>query len=126
MNCPCCSNKTYDNCCGRFISRGDHASTPEELMRSRYTAYTQANVEYIARTMKLPASDGFDPLDAKQWAEQVTWVKLKIIQSRGNHRKGFVEFRAHFIEKGKKHTMHELSEFVFEEGQWFYVNGKVF
>lgn len=125
-SCLCGSSKTYDKCCGRFISQLKQAGTPEELMRSRYTAYTQANVEYIARTMKSPASDDFDPLDAKQWAEKVTWLKLKIIKSSANEKKGIVEFRVHFIESGKKHTMHELSEFVFEDGQWFYVKGKVF
>ena len=35
------------NCCGSYIEGEKKASTPEVLMRSRYTAYTKGEIEYI-------------------------------------------------------------------------------
>ena len=52
IKCPCCSSKEYDDCCSKFISGAAVPTTPEELMRSRYTAFTKANVDYIFKTMR--------------------------------------------------------------------------
>ncbi len=124
-NCPCNSGQNYSDCCGLFIDNKQLPRTPEQLMRSRYTAYTQANIEYIAKTMKPPASNGFDPDAALAWARQVTWLGLEVIQSRmENDSIGFVEFCAHYKEDNKRCTLHELSEFHLEMDQWYYINGK--
>lgn len=122
-DCPCGSAKKYIECCGRFISGHQHASTPEELMRSRYTAYTQANIDYIVQTMKSPAADGFDPVSAKEWAEQTQWIKLEVLRSSISDTLGVVEFKAHFSLSDKTTILHEISEFHLEEGRWYYVDG---
>jgi len=124
QNCPCGTGKDYNQCCGIFITGKQLPSIPEELMRSRYTAYTQANVDYIARTMKSPAADHFDPAATKSWAEQVNWVKLEVLNTSSENTRGTVEFIAHYTQKNKRFVMHEISEFQFEQGQWFYVDGK--
>lgn len=56
MSCPCKSGKRYADCCEPFITRINLPETPEQLMRSRYTAYSQANIDYIMGTMKGEAS----------------------------------------------------------------------
>lgn len=48
--CPCCSQKEYEQCCQPFLNRLALASTPEQLMRSRYTAYSQVDYSYIKQT----------------------------------------------------------------------------
>jgi SEC-C motif-containing protein len=121
--CPCGTGQSYAECCGPFIAGERTAGTPEQLMRSRYTAYTQANIDYIANTMKSPASDQFDPRIAKEWAERVQWLELDVLKSSLNGSKGFVEFRAYFFDKDKKHTIHELSEFHLINEKWFYMSG---
>ncbi len=123
-DCPCGTHKSYDACCGRFIAGTQLPSTPEELMRSRYTAYTQANVDYIAGTMKSPALDHFNPHSAREWAERVEWLKLDVITTSAQENKGYVEFLAHFYDNKKKYAIHELSEFHRIDGVWFYVDGK--
>lgn len=124
QNCPCGSRKEYLQCCGMFIT-GEHSpSTPEELMRSRYTAYTQANIGYIARTMKSPAADYFDQTTTETWAKQVNWLKLDVLNASSADTRGTVEFIAHYIHNNKRFAMHEKSEFQLEDGQWFYVDGK--
>jgi SEC-C motif-containing protein len=45
--CPCGSNLPYHECCDLIISAKKEAVTCLELMRSRYTAFTAANVDYL-------------------------------------------------------------------------------
>lgn len=122
--CPCGSKKFYLACCGLFISGKKIPETPEQLMRSRYSAYTRANINYIMQTMKAPAANQFDPVHAKNWAHQSTWLGLKVIHTSVQENKGYVEFIARYSYQGKSESLHEVSEFCFEEGRWFYVGGK--
>ncbi len=48
-SCPCHSLKPYEKCCKTFINEVVFPQSPEQLMRSRYTAYTQANMDYIEK-----------------------------------------------------------------------------
>ena len=123
LPCPCGSGITYQNCCGSFICHEKLPATPEELMRSRYTAYHEVNMHYIIDTMKSPAADHFDVEEARAWAESVRWTGLEIIQTHHDGNKGIVEFRAHYVMDGKKCILHEVSEFIRDEGKWYYVNG---
>lgn len=121
--CRCGSGKDYAECCGLYHST-EAASTPEALMRSRYTAYTMANMDYIQSTMREKALLGFDPEQTRQWALSVVWIGLEVLNHRmENERLGFVEFIARFMEGNKIKAIHEISEFRFEQGQWFYVDG---
>jgi SEC-C motif-containing protein len=124
MKCPCGLNKNYTDCCGAFISGASIPSSPEELMRSRYTAYTQANIDYIVATMKSPAADRFDATTARAWAQQAKWEKLEVISTSAQPPRGFVEFIAYYEENRKRYTLHEASEFHLIDGRWFYIDGK--
>jgi SEC-C motif-containing protein len=121
--CPCGLDKNYPECCGAFIDGGQSPSTPEQLMRSRYTAYTQANVDYIASSMKPPASNNFNPTSTREFAERAQWKKLDVLETSTYETKGFVEFFAHFMMNDKKHIIHEKSEFHLLDGKWYYVDG---
>ena len=122
--CPCGSNKDENECCGVYLSDQCKPDTPEKLMRSRYTAYTKANIDYIISTMKGPALHQFDGESAKQWAMTVEWLGLDVIKSSIHKTKGYVEFIAHFKEKGKENCIHEISEFHQINGLWYYIDGK--
>lgn len=120
--CPCGTQQLYLNCCGRFISQQQIPSTPEELMRSRYTAWHQRNVDYIARTMQGPAAIGFDPVSAREWAQQITFTQLHVIGSSQEGDSGIVEFNAHYTQKGLSQVMHETSTFRRIDGHWYYTD----
>lgn len=124
--CPCNPTTPYESCCAKYHSNQSLPQTPEQLMRSRYSAYTQANIDYIALTMQSPASDNFDKPSAAQWAKQVKWQKLEVIKSSQEGDIGFVEFIAYFKENGRQLKLHELSEFHRIDGKWFYVSGKLY
>ena len=51
MDCPCGSGKTYDECCEPFIRGKAFPETAEQLMRSRYSAYTLQEIPYITDTL---------------------------------------------------------------------------
>ena len=121
--CPCCSGKPYKECCEPFILGKEIPSTPELLMRSRYVAYSQQNNQYILDTwhsstrpdIPNPAEDG-----------NVEWIGLKILSTNlggPKDTKGFVEFRARCRVKGEAGGLDEASEFVKEDGRWYYVDG---
>lgn len=123
-NCPCGSNINDTECCSIYINGEMRAETPEKLMRSRYTAYTQANFNYIVKTMKAPALNYFNTKAAQQLAATVQWLGLEIITSEMSNNKGYVEFIARFTKDGKEDYLHEISEFHQINGEWYYVDGK--
>jgi len=94
-------------------------------MRSRYTAYTQANTEYIAQTMKPPASDQFDVEEAREWARSLKWLKLDVLNTSQESNKGYVEFIAYFSQNKREQQFHEKSEFHLIDGRWYYINGEI-
>jgi SEC-C motif domain protein len=121
--CYCGSDKPYSDCCGLYIEQGKLPPTPEALMRSRYTAYNLLDMNYIAATMKPPASDHFDADGEKASAAKCKWTQLEIIRTSHDAQHGVVEYRAHYTLENKKKILHEISEFNFENGRWYYVNG---
>lgn len=123
--CPCGSQKNYISCCEPFLTGKQSPKTPEALMRSRYVAYTRANIDYIKKTMRGNALLGFQELDAKRWAKRVQWIKLNVIKSvMESSSLGSVEFEASFVDGSKLKSIHEKSEFIFENGRWYYIGGK--
>lgn len=124
--CPCGSNKQYSACCEPFILASKSPDSAEQLMRSRYTAYTHGLVDYIAQTMRGKALLGYDRASAKVWSMSVVWLNLEVINFYSeNENTAFVEFSAIFLQKNNKlQEIHELSEFKLVDGSWYYVDGK--
>lgn len=95
-------------------------------MRSRYTAYTQGNIAYIQATMQGQAAEGFDPIEAKRWAQSIRWKRLKILRTYGHKTEPdiyYVEFIVHYVDQGKPQQIKERSEFRRINGRWYYVYG---
>jgi SEC-C motif-containing protein len=122
--CPCGSNQTYAKCCESFLLGKSFPSTPEALMRSRYSAFTFSNIDYISQTMTGVALKNFNADNAKAWAKKIKWLGLKVVHSspiENNH--GTVEFIVDYILDGRRQTLHEISEFQHENDRWYYVDG---
>lgn len=125
--CPCNSGLAYYECCEPFHTRSTHAPTPEALMRSRYSAYTLANIDYIQSTMYGRAAQDFDARQAKDWAQAVDWHGLTVMKTYSHptdNARGFVEYFASFSQADKKLYIHEISEFEFIDGRWYYTDGR--
>lgn len=122
MNCPCCSGKTYKECCEPIHTGKKHASSAEDLMRSRFSAFAIPNGEYLIRTT-LPKKRKFhNKEDLQEWGAMNEWIKLEIIETPTLNQ---VEFKAYYKdEKRKMQIHHELSTFQQIGIYWYYVSGK--
>ena len=121
--CPCDSNKPYTDCCARYVEGNEAAPTAESLMRSRYTAYTLLNEDYLLATWHTstrPSSLGFEK------ESPTKWIGLEVkrhVQQDADH--AIVEFVARYKVNGRAHRLYEVSRFVREDGRWYYVDGVV-
>lgn len=121
--CPCHSGKSYSDCCAPFHA-GKSATSAEQLMRSRYSAYVLNLADYLRDTWH----PNTRPNDLNQESLQgIKWIKLTIVSTQtldANH--ATVTFKATFkIGQQKNQTLHETSRFVLENNQWFYVDGDI-
>jgi len=119
-SCPCCSGKLYAECCEIYHTLKAVPSTPEALMRSRYSAYALQKMTYIKKTMCGKAAQGFNANEALLWSRQVKWQRLEVIFAENDQQMGWVEFKAFYSLAGKDCCLHEKSEFHFIDGRWFY------
>lgn len=125
--CPCGSQNLYSRCCGPYLKASAIAPTAEALMRSRYVAYCQGNVDYLVAT-RHPSKRKFDDrINLVKSVKTTVWKSLIVVatqQGRANHDSGYVEFVAvHSLpELGQ---LHERSKFIKENGRWFYVDGEM-
>lgn len=117
--CPCGSGQTFDDCCGKYISYKQAPETPEQLMRSRYSAYGLKDEDYLLKSWH--ESTRPESLDLENDTTQ--WKKLKIISVSANT----VHFAAFFtsIINGKESyfCLSEESKFL-KDSHWFYLEGK--
>jgi SEC-C motif domain protein len=121
--CVCQSGKDEKSCCLPYLSEEAFAPTPEALMRSRYTAFAQANIDYIIKTAWAVEDNEAERRAIKAWMEKVEWLSLTVVQSYQDERQGQVEFIAKYKESGQEKLMHELSHFILEGDRWYYTNG---
>ena len=125
-NCPCGSGQLIANCCEPIISGRKEAITAEALMRSRYTAFTRANVDYLLLSHSAKTRPVKERKIIERWAKSVAWMGLTILNTEAgeaNDETGYVEFKANYLENGKPKQIHEKSFFQRENGKWLYVSG---
>lgn len=121
--CPCGSNKPYIACCALYVEGNAPAPTAEALMRSRYTAYTLQNEDYLLATWHTSTRPAALDLEADAATK---WIGLEVMRhEQQDAEKAIVEFVARFKVNGRAHRLHEVSRFVREGGHWFYVDGDV-
>ncbi|AZQ64916.1 Sec-C motif domain protein [Flammeovirga pectinis] len=123
--CPCRSGKTYIECCGVAHKDIMKVKTAEQLMRSRYTAFTMANGNYLHKShySKTRPTSKAERRDTERWAKAVQWIKLDIlnvIDGKEEDATGVVEFKAYYLDKHLPGIIHEKSTFRKENGHWVY------
>jgi SEC-C motif-containing protein len=121
--CPCGSGCDYALCCSQFL-HGKSAGTAEQLMRSRYTAYTLEDETYLLETWHSTTRPQTLNLSSQN---PIKWVDLRILKHSvdpDNSSRASVEFVVRYKSNGRAQKMHELSAFVNENGRWFYLDGQ--
>jgi SEC-C motif-containing protein len=126
-DCPCCSGAPFAQCCEPFLAGTRVPETAEQTMRARYTAYTRADMAFLAKTIHASNVEEGDEESARRWAEESEWLGLEILSTQGGgtaDAEGLVEFVARFRDKdGHEQAHHERSLFVKEKGRWLFREG---
>jgi SEC-C motif-containing protein len=124
--CPCGSGTAYSACCEPVINGAQPASTAEQLMRARYSAYVGVQMDFIFESTHPDHRQGYDHEGTKQWAESSEWLGLEIVGTgRGEEKDniGEVEFIARFREKGVLREHHENAQFKRYNERWYFTDG---
>lgn len=124
--CPCGSKIKYKKCCQRY-HKGAIAQHAVELMKSRYSAYVSRETMYIVNTTH--NENPHYQIDKKSWKQEldtfcksVEFIGLEIIENNENENRAIVEFKA-YMTNG---MLHERSQFVRDEGKWYYLDGDIY
>ena len=120
--CPCRSGKPYADCCAPAHG-GFPAASPEALMRSRYAAFVLRLEAYLLATWHprtRPADVRLVRMDPPP-----KWLGLEVRHYRLlDECHAEVEFIARHKPAGAPAVrLHERSQFVREEGCWYYTVG---
>ena len=127
--CPCGLEQNYENCCGRFHNNEEVPTTALELMRSRYSAFVKNLPDYIIQTHDPKSRGEIRRQDIANWAGESEWKGLEILTTKAGEAgdpSGQVEFKAHYESEGRHYVHHEKSDFINQQGQWFYSSGEVY
>jgi SEC-C motif domain protein len=123
--CLCGSGIDDADCCNPLHNGSIHATTAEQLMRARFTAYAAHNEVYLLDTWEI--SKRPEGIDFSKEGD-VNWTRLEIVKTkkgREQDNKGVVEFKAYYLLKGEEYVMNEVSRFVKKDGHWHYLDGVV-
>ena len=125
MQCPCNPQKKYSDCCEKAHQNIKTVLTAEALMRSRYSAFVLAKIDYLQKSHHSntrPSNQ--EKEEILQWTKSVNWLKLEVLNTvKGSKTDsiGTVEFKAYFMENGKIDVIHENSSFCKENKHWVYL-----
>ncbi len=93
------------------------APDPESLMRSRYSAFVLDLRAYLLETWH-PSTR---PAQIEAPEPGLKWLGLEVKKAALlDADRGTVEFVARSKWGGRVHRLHEVSEFVRQEGRWYY------
>jgi SEC-C motif-containing protein len=125
--CPCGSGRFEISCCGPYLA-GKPAPTAESLMRSRYTAFTRGDLDYVERTCAGEARLAFDRLSLSRSIANTEWLGLTIEETAGGGEEdaiGTVRFTVRYREGVRPCSQTETSEFHRLADGWRYMRGDV-
>ena len=97
-------------------------------MRSRYSAYALAEIDYLLRTHPAAEPEPQRRRELERSIGQVRWQRLEILECRGGgpqDREGTVRFAAHYRSAAGPGVLRECSRFGREgqraDGAWLYL-----
>jgi SEC-C motif-containing protein len=126
--CFCHSGLPFEQCCEPYLQGLSSPDTPEQLMRSRYSAYVTSNYQYVLDTYTVNQRKSLILEDLQQGGNEAQWLRLDVLNAH-THKddlSGQVEFVAYYQVNDTKYKLHERSTFYRENNLWRYDNGTLF
>lgn len=128
-DCPCGSQKSLAQCCGPLLAGSARAQTPEQLMRSRYSAFALQNASYLHATHAHRHQNEADDHPLQNAFAATQWKGLRVLTSSQAETTGTVEFVAFYTTNTRPHQLqqlHELARFEYLDHHWYYTEGQQF
>ncbi len=140
QTCFCGTDLPFEVCCQPLINQNKLPQTPEQLMRSRFSAYATEQYQYIFDTYAKQSQIELSVEDIQNSGADSHWFALVIYTSSmlENEKEQFVEFSAFYIADNGLYEMREKSRFLLEDvskaikgqkqdnnKQWRYVDGDI-
>ena len=122
-DCPCGANFPYTDCCGPLVRGAVPADTAEDLMRSRYAAFSKGEWDYLDKTRLTGDNEPETTGSSHYRKENIAWTKLEILDIKNGGAfdgEGEVTFVAHYEENGESKTLRETAKFIKQDGRWYY------
>ncbi|MCG9736734.1 YchJ family protein [Shewanella insulae] len=125
--CPCGKSTnerrlSYAQCCQPY-HLGEVAPDPESLMRSRYSAFVLKCHQYLIDTHHPEFLNGLS-VQLLDQENHTKWLGLSVDKTNSTQNAGVVEFHAWFQDMDELDAIHEISDFVKQDGRWYYTQGK--
>jgi SEC-C motif domain protein len=123
--CPCQSGQPYQICCSPLHQGVVLVQSPEQLMRSRYSAYALGHIDYIVHTTVLVQQPLLDQRGIRAWSQNSQWLGLTVYEqkiARHSVHHAWVRFTAKWQDQQGLHQHDELSAFVQVGQQWFFID----
>ena len=129
--CGCGLDADYASCCRPCHDGSSPASTPEMLLRSRFTAYSYRLPDYL---MSTTAPEGPEwQSNAAKWKKELlsytdkfNFLRLRVGDEEStSDEASTISFRAQIVQKGTINLMDlcETSQMVKRDGKWLYLDG---
>jgi SEC-C motif-containing protein len=122
-DCPCGSGAPLADCCGPILA-DTPATTPEALLRSRYSAFVLGKLDHVERTHAPEIRDAFNRAEAERTVAEVEWLGLDVRHAREDGDRSSVEFAIRFKRDGQDLGQYEVADFRRIDGDWYYAGGK--
>ena len=121
--CPC-GRGDYHSCCQPLHLAVQKASSAEQLMRSRYSAFAKQQIRYIQATTALGQQANLDLPALAAWSTSNQWHQLELLEvnEKLDKQHAMVEFKAYYVHDGQAEIHHERSYFVKRNEQWYFLD----
>lgn len=115
--CPC-GGDSFGTCCGPILA-GRPATGPEQVMRSRYTAFSLGDAHHLQESWSPRTRPDEMTLD-----ETTEWLGLTVEEATEDGARGTVRFRARWRDStsGERGELAEHSRFHRVAGRWYYLD----
>lgn len=124
MKCYCGSGSLFSQCCEPLLQGLQKANNPEVLMRSRFSAFSTNNFQYLLSTTGKDQRNGLTEEDFAESNLGTTWLMLELVSTITHANQ--VEFKAYYQHDKKFLLHHELSNFEQQNDKWCYTTGEIF
>lgn len=97
-------------------------------MRSRYTAFCMANIDYLIATHHPTQRQADERQTLARTIADTRWFSLRVLgrdRSKEAVGVGTVEFVAFYQSQGNFGQLHERSQFIRQDNRWYYHHGVI-